>query len=429
MADNYLITGYWGEPHVTSENDRGVNAGIFGTGRFVLPVGEQFRAEYIGNNTIRVYDGKLIDNGAAAGIPAGRYVDLLVSETSQGMNRNDIIAFQYAKDSATMVESGTFVVIKGTETTGTAADPVLTQADLLSDNATKDQMALWRVAVSGTVISAPVRLFDVRYPNDQAMHGIVTAGSGTEYTVNVEGIKALSVGESFVMIPHVDSATTAPTLNVNGLGAFAIRRRISGQAKLTTVGADSDWLAAGVPVRLTFNGTYWLTDNVKPSVSDLYGSVPIENGGHGGKTLEKAQKNLQIMPAIESADYPGHFYRMVDDEYEWINPPMVKGTEYRTTERFRGAPVYTKIFAATAPDPGTAANSGAVAFGVTGVVRFAAYYNLLSSLMLDSGSRVTPVIGSAILRGKIDNTANVWGADAEILIYASYIKAAVNTLL
>lgn len=161
MADNYLITGYWGEPHVTSENDRGIHAATFGTGRFVLPVGEQFNAEYIGNNTIRMYDGKLMDNGAAAGIPAGNYVDLLISNAAQGMKRNDIIAFQYVQDASTLVESGTFVVVKGAETSGTAVDPTLTHQDLLTGEATFDQMALWRVPVSGTTISAPVRLFEV----------------------------------------------------------------------------------------------------------------------------------------------------------------------------------------------------------------------------------------------------------------------------
>lgn len=429
MADNYLITGYWGEPHVTSENDRGVNAGIFGKGRFVLPVGEQFRAEYIGNNTIRVYDGKLIDNGAAAGIPAGRYVDLLISETGQGMKRNDIIAFQYAKDASTQVESGTFVVIKGAESAGAAVDPALTQADLLSDNAAKDQMALWRVAVSGASISAPVRLFDVRYPNDQAMHGIVTAGSGTEYTATVEGIKALSIGESFVMIPHVESEDNAPTLNVNGLGAFRICRRISGQAKLVTTGDSTDWLAAGVPVRLTFNGEYWLTDNVKPSVSDLYGSVPIEKGGHGGKTLEKAQKNLQIMPAIESTEHPGCYYRNVGSEQEWINPPMVTGTEYRTTERFRGAPVYTKIYAATAPSNNSVTDSSAIAFGVTYVVQFKAYANSWSGGVPEDYLKCMPTISSTILRARIRNVDENFEEGETILIHASYIKAVADTLL
>lgn len=157
---NFLITGYWGEPHVTAENDRGINAAIFGPGRFVLPVGEQFRAEYIGNNTIRMYDGKLMDNGAAAGIPAGQYVDILITETAQGKKRNDLIVFQYSQDRSTMIETGSFVVVKGAETTGTAADPELSQSDLLSGEATFDQMALFRVSVSGAAISAPVPVFE-----------------------------------------------------------------------------------------------------------------------------------------------------------------------------------------------------------------------------------------------------------------------------
>lgn len=159
MANNYLITGYWGEPHVTAENDRGIHAAIFGTGRFVLPVGEQFNAEYIGNNTVRMYDGKLMNNGAAAGIPVGEYVDLQIANAGQGKKRNDLIVFQYAQDASTMVERGTFIVIQGTETTGTAADPTLTQSDLLSGKAMLDQMALWRVAVSGTTIAAPEKVF------------------------------------------------------------------------------------------------------------------------------------------------------------------------------------------------------------------------------------------------------------------------------
>lgn len=157
---NYLITGYHGEPHVTAENDKGIHAALFGKGKFVLPVGEQFRAEYIGNNTIRVYDGKLIDNGAAAGIPAGQYIDLPIANAGQGVRRNDLIVFQYRKEGTTMVESGSFVVVQGTEGS-TPVDPEITEADLLSDDATFDQMVLWRVPVAETTISAPVKLFSV----------------------------------------------------------------------------------------------------------------------------------------------------------------------------------------------------------------------------------------------------------------------------
>ena len=185
MANNYLITGYWGEPHVTAENDRGINAGLFGSGKFVLPVGEQFKAEYVGNNTVRIYDGKLINNGAAGGIPAGEYIDILIANASQNMKRNDLIVFQYEQDTATLVEKGTFVVVQGEETSGTAADPELTQANLLTGKATFDQMALWRVSVSGTTIAAPVQVFDVNPTIAEAFEIIKAKASTATFNANV----------------------------------------------------------------------------------------------------------------------------------------------------------------------------------------------------------------------------------------------------
>ena len=161
---NYLITGYHGEPHVTAENDRGLNAATYGKGKFVLPVGEQFRAEYIGHNTIRMYDGKLMNNGAAAGIPVNEYEDFEIANATQGMKRNDLIVFQYEKDLSTLRESGSFVLVQGVEGE-TAIDPELTDGDLLTGNISFDQMALWRVTVEGTTINAPVRVTPVRWQN------------------------------------------------------------------------------------------------------------------------------------------------------------------------------------------------------------------------------------------------------------------------
>lgn len=50
-----------------------------------------------------------------------------------------------------------------------------------------------------------------------------------------------------------------------------------------------------------------------------------------------------VMPAIESEEHPGCYYHTVDGAIEWINPPLVPGVEYRTTERFTERPVYTKF--------------------------------------------------------------------------------------
>lgn len=273
MADNYLITGYWGEPHVTPENDRGINAAIFGTGRFVLPVGEQFNAEYIGNNTIRMYDGKLVDNGAAAGIPAGQYIDLLISEAGQGKRRNDLIVFQYTQDISTLIESGTFVVIKGEETSGTATDPELTQGDLLTNNATFDQMALWRVSVSEATISAPVKVFTVSKDLNGIYNRIANAGLGGASRA-VDSVKDITANGYYI--------TRGDTPGGNWMLC---------QAFITNNGRD----------------------------------ITIEAWNLDGTFKAKLTKRNDVW-----------------GEWEYFNPPMTAGVEYRTTEKFLEKTVYVK---------------------------------------------------------------------------------------
>ena len=306
MADNYLITGYWGKPHVTAENDRGINAAIFGAGRFVLPVGNQFRAEYIGNNTIRVYDGKLIDNGAVAGIPAGQYVDLLVPETGQGLKRNDLIIFQYKKDASTLIESGVFAVVNGVETAGTPSDPELTQEDILSDTATFDQMALWRVSVAGSAISEPVQVFEVAKSMENAGCGVpivsATSTNGVDYEATVENVDELYTGLEIIIIPNMTSTSAAAMLNVNGLGAKRIRMPISSSTSATTTPTYNDFYAKDKPVKLIYdksslNGIWRIVDKNRANALDLYGTTPIEKGGTGADNAKEARINLGVETA------------------------------------------------------------------------------------------------------------------------------------
>ena len=59
--------------------------------------------------------------------------------------------------------------------------------------------------------------------------------------------------------------------------------------------------------------------------------------------LDHTAQQIDDGIGFESTDYPGCYYRTVDGAVEWLNPPMVVGTEYRTTERFMGKPVYVKL--------------------------------------------------------------------------------------
>ena len=102
---------------------------------------------------------------------------------------------------------------------------------------------------------------------------ITTAGTGDAYTARVSGLTLVS-GASFVMVPHTASTTVAPTLNVNSLGAKNIRMRLSSNTSSTIQLIKSDFLVANKPVKVVYDGTYWVLDDfVQPDASYLYGTL------------------------------------------------------------------------------------------------------------------------------------------------------------
>ena len=140
---------------------------------------------------------------------------------------------------------------------------------------------------------------DTYYPAPSIQQAVTTAGNGTSYTATIPGLTALAAGVSILVNPHVTSTSTTPTLNVNGLGAVAIRRRLSSGMDSVKEGSMPTMFYANRAIKLTYSAVgstgYWLADEyTKPDATDLDGAVPITNGGTGATTAAQALQNLGI---------------------------------------------------------------------------------------------------------------------------------------
>lgn len=153
-----IITGYTGSPHVTAEQDRDVNIGIFGAESYVLRTGSQLKAEVSSNNEIKVRDGVIMHQGCAASIKKNTYDSLTIANGSQGMKRVDLIVARYSRDQNTKEESLVLKVIQGTPKESGPAVPGYTTGDIQAGDLIAD-MPLYQVTLNGFNITEVKQLF------------------------------------------------------------------------------------------------------------------------------------------------------------------------------------------------------------------------------------------------------------------------------
>ena len=124
-----LVTGRSGKPHITSQQVRQLQQGIFGANACILNTGSMLTPEVQSSNKIRIKDGVLMFQGALFTVKVGGYDEVTINNGNQGMKRKDVIAVKYTYDSSRNIESGEWAVVQGTPAASNPAVPSMPVTD------------------------------------------------------------------------------------------------------------------------------------------------------------------------------------------------------------------------------------------------------------------------------------------------------------
>ena len=150
-----LIDGYnGGIPHIEADMIRDHNIAMYGSGDYVLPVGNKFEASIKSNNAVTVKDGMAIIGGARVNISYGQTEQMTIENGTSGYYRKDLIVIEYTKNE-NGVENAVLKVVKGSLASSAAAanDPAVVTGNIRA-GATKHQMVLHRVNINGLSIAS-----------------------------------------------------------------------------------------------------------------------------------------------------------------------------------------------------------------------------------------------------------------------------------
>ena len=306
-----IITGYRGEPHITSQQKRNTNIGIFGvTPRIVKGVGSELAATIVSANSITIADGMVVCQGCTAEITRGTSENITIENGEQGMLRTDLIVVRYSKNSGTGVEDMQLAVIKGTPAASNPQTPAHTSGTIANGDVLAE-FPLYAVNIDGISIDSVTLLMDktsvVNWINT-VLNKIGDTAMGTTASTVTGAIKEL-----VTKIGSVAMGTTATTLT------GAIKELKTALTNLQT--HDSGQAITLIPVSL--------------------GTISIQSSGGAEKTVSVASSIPSgyvldnVIPA-QTGSYAVYFYTC-----------RKSGTSNVWVQLYRAANYYTSVTTVT----------------------------------------------------------------------------------
>ena len=128
---------------------------------------------------------------------------------------------------------------------------------------------------------------------------VASSSDGVAYIATVPGIESLSSGASFIMIPDKTSASKEPTIDVNGLGAKKIRRRLSAITTSLQSGYSNTWISINKPFQIVYDGAAWVVEGMpKPVGADVYGAVLQATSDASGNVITDTYATIAMLQSM-----------------------------------------------------------------------------------------------------------------------------------
>lgn len=152
------ITNAAKEPHITPLQDSMWHRGMAGIDSCVFNFFENFAAEVSSNNSVKIRSGIGMIQGRYFCVEPSTYDEVTIANGTQGEKRKDLIVCRWTVNEEQKVQSGDWVVIQGTPTTGTPAAPSYTTGDLDAGDLIAD-MPFYEVTLDGINVTGVAQKF------------------------------------------------------------------------------------------------------------------------------------------------------------------------------------------------------------------------------------------------------------------------------
>lgn len=309
-----LVTGYAGRAHVTSADQALFNAGVCGTGKYVMQTNDRFAYTINSSNSISISSGDLVNQGRHINIPINTEIDVNIETGKGGYHRIDTIAMRYEKDSNTGIESADLVVVKGTAValSETPNPPQLITGNIFEGDAI-DDFALYNVEIEELTITSVNAVFDI-LPVVTSMWDIIYPIGSIYMSVN-DTNPAILFGGAWEQIS-----------NRFLLGAGSVAAGKTGGASSVTLKTDNlpshshavnshthsiaqhTHTASSASAGAHTHGVYYRTDNTTGGSSQRVGSSSSNAGTHSTKSAGAHSHTITVGkggPTATGATSPG----------------------------------------------------------------------------------------------------------------------------